>query len=168
MFQMELYYVCWHRWQRKLLPNSQVYSSVPYKKNQILHDWKNAIANPIFKKGNCSQSINHRSVPQTSISYNVLEHVVPSPLFNYLERNNVFHVNQCVFRKRSCDAQLLTTTNDFSKGHTNEERIDTILLNFSKTFDRVPHRDYEQPYFKLLLIKIYTFMQTEYPINKNI
>ena len=45
------------------------------------------------------------------------------------------------FRKHhSCDSQLLTTNEEFSQHLEVGAQIDTILLDFSKVFDKVPHQ----------------------------
>ena len=44
------------------------------------------------------------------------------------------------FRKiRSCEKQLVTTVNEFSKALNDGKQLDTILLDFSKAFDKVDH-----------------------------
>jgi len=45
------------------------------------------------------------------------------------------------FRKhRSCETQLILTIDDLSRSLNNSEQVDAILLDFSKAFDKVPHR----------------------------
>ena len=40
---------------------------------------------------------------------------------------------------RSCEKQLVTTVNEFSKALNDGKQLDTILLDFSKAFDKVDH-----------------------------
>ena len=42
--------------------------------------------------------------------------------------------------KHSCESQLLTVTDDFAKALNNGFQIDVEILDFSKAFDKVPHR----------------------------
>ena len=42
-------------------------------------------------------------------------------------------------KKRSCESQLIETTQDLANGLNRREQIDCILLDFSKAFDKVPH-----------------------------
>ena len=45
------------------------------------------------------------------------------------------------FRKyRSCETQLVLTVKDLANGLNDGEQIDVILLDFSKVFDKVPHK----------------------------
>ena len=43
-------------------------------------------------------------------------------------------------KHHSCDSQLLTTIEEFSRHLDVGAQIDTILLDFSKAFDKVPHQ----------------------------
>ena len=62
-----------------------------------------------------------------------------------LENNNILTDLQHSFRKhRSCETQSIKTVNDLAKSMNHGEQIDSILLGFSKAFDKVC-------YWKLLL-----------------
>ena len=41
---------------------------------------------------------------------------------------------------QSCDTQLLLTVHDLAQGLRDQQQIDAVLLDFSKAFDKVPHR----------------------------
>jgi len=43
---------------------------------------------------------------------------------------------------RSCESQLITTTEDLVKSLDNREQVDALNLDFPKAFDRVPHQEY--------------------------
>ena len=59
----------------------------------------------------------------------------------HLENNNILTDLQHAFRKhRSCEITLIITLNDLAKSMNHGEQIDTILLNFSKAFDKICHR----------------------------
>ena len=51
-------------------------------------------------------------------------------------------MHSTVFEKRrSCESQLLSTVHgDLAMGIENRKQLDVILLDFSKAFDKVPHR----------------------------
>ena len=58
----------------------------------------------------------------------------------HLNNNDILCYEQHGFRNnRSCESQLLITTNDFAKGLNDKHQIDSILLDFSKAFDKVNH-----------------------------
>ena len=45
------------------------------------------------------------------------------------------------FRKRrSCETQLILTVNDLTKSLDDRKQTDIVLLDFSKAFDKVPHK----------------------------
>ena len=60
---------------------------------------------------------------------------------DHLSRLNLLTDCQHGFRKqRSCETQLIITVDDLAKNLDANEQVDVILLDFSKAFDKVPHR----------------------------
>ena len=117
---------------------------------QIPDDWKHANVTPLFKGGNKNRSIaeNYRPVSLTSITCKLMEHIVHSHIMYHFDENQTLTEVQHGFRKnRSCETQLLETIDNLAKALNNREQIDSILLDFSKAFDKVYHRK--------LLIKLY-------------
>ena len=103
-------------------------------------DWKRANIMPLFKKGDKSKPENYRPVSLTSISCKLLEHIVHSNIMDHFDKFETLNNDQHGFRqKRSCETQLITTINDFSKCLNSKGQIDAILLDFSKAFDKVDH-----------------------------
>ena len=79
-------------------------------------DWKTANVVPIFKKRDRSKPANYRPVSLTSEISKMLEHIVVSNIMRHLDSNNILNDNQNGFRrKRSCETQLLLTTDGLSK-----------------------------------------------------
>ena len=96
---------------------------------------------PIFKKGDRSKAANYRPVSLTCISCKLMEHVISSNLMKHLEEHSILTDAQHGFRKRrSCESQLLSTVHDLAMGIENRKQLDVILLDFSKAFNKVPHR----------------------------
>ena len=59
----------------------------------------------------------------------------------HLENNNILTDLQHGFRKhQSCETQLIKTVNHLAKSMNHGEQIDSILLDFTKAFDKVCHR----------------------------
>ena len=59
----------------------------------------------------------------------------------HLECNNILHNAQHGFRKRrSCESQLIVTIQDLAHNIDTMDKTDVILLDFSKAFDKVPHK----------------------------
>ena len=70
-----------------------------------------------------------------------MEHIVRAHVTTHLETNNILNDAQHGFRKkRSCESQLILTTNDLAQELDRGGQTDTVLLDFSKAFDRVPHQ----------------------------
>ena len=104
-------------------------------------DWKKALVTPIFKKGDKSDQANYRPISLTSICCKTMEHIIHSQVMQHLDIHKILCDQQHGFRKRrSCDSQLLVTTQDISANLDEGEQIDAILLDFSKAFDKVPHQ----------------------------
>ena len=104
-------------------------------------DWKTANVVPIFKKGDRSKPANYRPVSLTSVVSKMLEHIVVSNVMKHLDSNNILNENQHGFRqKRSCESQLLLTTDDIAKHLDGSEQVDMAILDFSKAFDKVSHQ----------------------------
>ena len=106
-------------------------------------DWRKANIVPIFKKGDKSKPANYRPVSLTAICSKILEHIIYSNIMNHLSQNNLLSDNQHGFRAcRSCETQLITTVQELhvAKNMSSGKQIDAILLDFSKAFDKVPHR----------------------------
>ena len=104
-------------------------------------DWKLANVAPIFKKGDRGKASNYRPVSLTCISCKLLEHIVSSNVMSHLEAHDILTDAQHGFRRRrSCETQLILTVQDSAQGIEDKQQIDVILLDFSKAFDKVPHR----------------------------
>ena len=59
----------------------------------------------------------------------------------HFDKYKILNDSQHGFRKRrGCDTQLLLTTNDLANSFDKNKQVDAVLLDFSKAFDRVPHR----------------------------
>ena len=110
---------------------------------KIPDDWRHAFITPIHKGGNKNKTLaeSYRPVSLTSVTCKVLEHIVHSHVISHLDNHNVLHDSQHGFRrKRSCETQLLKTVHDLAKTLNNKGQTDSVLLDFSKAFDKVCHR----------------------------
>ena len=66
--------------------------------------------------------------------------MVHSHLIKFLESNKILSDFQHGFRKMgSGKTQLFRTTYDLAVGLDRWQKVDTIMLDFSKAFDKVPH-----------------------------
>ena len=109
--------------------------------SEIPLEWKQAYVTPILKKGNKSDPKNYRPVSLTSIISKIMEHILSSQIMSYLESHNIITSTQFGFRQNhSCESQLLLTTDDFARHLDSNVQVDIGILDFSKAFDKVPHR----------------------------
>ena len=103
---------------------------------QVPEDWKSANVAPIFKKGDRSKAANYRPVSLTCICCKLLEHIVSSNIMQHILTDAQHGFRQ----RRSCESQLILTVHDLAQGIEDQQQLDVILLDFSKAFDKVPHR----------------------------
>jgi hypothetical protein len=103
--------------------------------------WKEAVVKPIFKKGDKSSPGNYRPVSLTSVVCKIFETFVRDALYTHLVDNDLLSLHQFGFCKgRSCASQLLTTLHEWMSHLDNNTPIDSVYLDFSKAFDKVPHQ----------------------------
>lgn len=108
---------------------------------EIPNDWKQANVVPIFKKGDKHNAINYRPVSLTAICCKILEHILTSNIRKHLDNNKILTDSQHGFRsKRSCETQLIISIQEIAKSLSTGNQIDIVLLDFSKAFDKVPHK----------------------------
>ena len=61
---------------------------------------------------------------------------------SHLEANNLICENQHGFQRgKSYETQLIHTIDDIATDLDNSREIDALFLDFSKAFDKVPHKD---------------------------
>ena len=105
-------------------------------------DWRQAWIVPIYKKkGEKHLAQNYRPVSLTSITCKILEHIVHSSVMCHFDKLKILTDTQHGFRKsRSCETQLILTTHEIAKHLSTGSQVDVQLLDFSKAFDKVPHK----------------------------
>ena len=83
---------------------------------------------------------NYQPVSLTSMSCKLLDHIICKHLLDHLEKNNILtNLNHGFRSKYSCETQLLITTHDLLPNDDEGLQTDTVILDFSKAFDTVPH-----------------------------
>ena len=103
-------------------------------------DWKRATVIPIHKGGDRSLVTNYRPVSITSVVYKQMQHVIASYLRQVWDKNDWFYEGQHGFRPGySCESQVITVCQDTADSLDNGDKIDAIIVDFSKTLDLVPH-----------------------------
>ncbi|XP_076452206.1 uncharacterized protein LOC143287853 [Babylonia areolata] len=95
---------------------------ISYSSGTLPQDWKQANITPIFKKGEKYKAANYRPISLTCIACKLMEHIITSHIMSHFENNEIlWYVDEA--------------TREIEKG--NQE--DTIVLDFSKAFDKVSH-----------------------------
>ena len=96
---------------------------------------------PIFKKGNKHEVGNYRPVSLTPIVSKVLESLVKRAIMAHLLSQGLISEHQYGFVPgRSCETQLLSCTNMWTKLLERGDSVDVIYTDFRKAFDAVPHQ----------------------------
>ena len=71
----------------------------------------------------------------------MLEHIVVAQIMDHLDHYKIIHENQHGFRsRRSCESQLLLTTDDMVRSMNQSHQVDMAILDFAKAFDKVSHQ----------------------------
>ena len=108
---------------------------------EIPQDWKLANVTPIFKKGRKDDASNYRPVSLTCVVCKVLERIIKDSIWEHLNKYRLIRDTQHGFRSgRSCLTNLLEFLEYITKQLDEGNSIDVIYLDFSKAFDKVPHR----------------------------
>ena len=74
----------------------------------------------------------------TSVACKTMEHVLVSQLTKHLKLNSVLTNNQFGFRQcHSCESPHFVTVNDIARTISNKSQVDSTILDFSKTFNKI-------------------------------
>ena len=79
-------------------------------------EWKKGSITPIHKKGDKQVVSNYRPISLLPVFGKIFERIIFNNLFNYMNNNSFFNVNQSGFRPGdSCIHQLISITHDIFK-----------------------------------------------------
>ena len=121
------------------LPVSILFTS-SYIFSKLSYDWKNAIVRPLYKKGDPYIVKNYRPVSLTCTICKVMERIVKDNLLHFALTNNIITSNQHGFiPQRFTCTQMLDCRYDWCKAPDKGNKVDVVLINFSKAFNVVPH-----------------------------
>ena len=125
----------------KLGPILQFIFQQSYNSSTLPNDWKKALVSGVYKKGSKSSPENYRPISLTCISCKIMEHIILSHTAKHLAANKIIIDEQHGFREKlSCETQLIQANQDWSEVLDRGGQTDVLLLDFSKAFDKVPHR----------------------------
>lgn len=100
------------------------YSRRPWTRGQSLQTGKKLILS------HYSRSPSQKTVGQTSLSCKILEHVLHNSIMTHLEKHGFRKIHTCI-------SQLIITIDNFVNCLSKHQQLDAVLLNFSKTFEKV-------------------------------
>ena len=64
-----------------------------------------------------------------------------SNMMEHLESNNILYEMQHAFRSnRSCESQIISLAHQLAQNNDKNIQTDLIIMDFSKAFDKVPHK----------------------------
>ena len=103
-------------------------------------DWKKANVTPIYKnKGTKSQPCNYRPVSLTSHISKTMESIIRDEIIRHLKKKLIKPSQHGFWKGRSCLTNLLVYLDKVTMYIDQGLPVDSIYLDFSKAFDRVPH-----------------------------
>ena len=124
----------------QIAPSITLLFQISLRSGKVPDDWKLAHVAPVFKKGERYKAVNYRPISLTCIVCKIMEHIVTSHIMSHCESCNILSEEQHGFRRgRSCETQLLGYVDEVSRQLEERSQVDTIVLDFSKAFDKVSH-----------------------------
>ena len=95
--------------------------------------WKRVNVCGVCKNGEKSDPANYKPISLTCISSKVLEHIIHSHMMKHLERHAILTDVQHGFRADLDHSR-------YGQIHLRNNSVHAAVLDFSKAFDRVPHK----------------------------
>ena len=121
-------------------PLSRLYN-LTFTLSSIPEEWKLGRICAIHKKGDTRLASNYRPVSLTSVIGKVGERIIRKRVMHHLSVNRLLTQNQYGFIPgRNIQLQLLRIVDDWTEAWDQRHELDCVYLDFSKAFDRVPHK----------------------------
>ena len=93
------------------------------------------------KKGNMAETSNYRQITLIPVIYKLLEPIIHSHIMKHLEQHHtITDHHHCFCAKRSTETRLIQIVHDISKSLNESNYVDIAILDFTKAFDKVPHK----------------------------
>jgi len=107
---------------------------------EVPEDWTVANVVPLFKEGCREKPGNYRPVSLTSVVGKLLEGTLRDRIYRHLERQGLIRDSQHSFVSgKSCLTNLVEFFEGVTKKVDEGSAVDVVYMDFSKTFDKVPH-----------------------------
>ena len=109
--------------------------------SQIPNEWKQANVKPIFKKGAKTLPINYRPISLTCVIVKIMERAIKESIMAHLISKSLLNPSQHGFLPKKSVSTNLNSFLDFvTKNVDAGHPVDVLYLDFSKAFDKVPHK----------------------------
>ena len=103
--------------------------------------WKISRVCPIPKNDISTSVQDFRPISVLSVLSKIYERVILNQLCTFIEKQNIYDVNQSGFRKgHSTNTLLLKLRDDIRKAMNKSEMTLSVLIDYSKAFDTIDHR----------------------------
>ena len=104
-------------------------------------DWRTANVVPIYKSGPKGEPVNYRPISLTSVVVRVMERILKIKMLLHLKENRLINPSQHGFLpKKSTSTNLNAYLEYMTKKLDEGQAVDVLYLDFSKAFDKVPHK----------------------------
>ena len=121
-----------------MIPYLALLHDITMNNGALPADWKRAMIFPVHKGGDRLLATNYRTVSLTSVVCKQMEHVIASYLRQVWDKNDWLYEGKHGFRPGySCESQVITVRQDTADSTDKGDRIDVIVIDFSKAFDLV-------------------------------
>ena len=95
---------------------------------------------PVYKSGSKLEPINYRPISLLPLFSKVLEKIMHTRLYNFIEQENILYQNQYGFQKaKSTEHAILSIQSKIVQALENKEIPCCVFLDFAKAFDTVNH-----------------------------
>lgn len=115
--------------------------SMSLKKGEFPNIYKEAVIRPIYKGGRKEDISNYRPISLMSNISKIIEKIVKSQIYSYLEDTNFFDENQLGFRQNKGTEDAINKLHTTVSGYLDEGKHCLVVLqDLSKAFDLVDHK----------------------------
>ena len=107
---------------------------------QFPKDMKISDITPLFKNGSRQLLTNYRPISLLPTISKLLEKIMYSRIYKFMNMNNLFFRSQYGFqKKRSCEHAITELIGEICKGLENKKHTIALFIDLSKAFDTISH-----------------------------
>jgi hypothetical protein len=106
-----------------------------WKKEKLLHQWKESIVVPIHKKGDKTECSNYRGISSLPTSYKMLSNILISTLIPYADE--IIGDHQCGFQSNRSTTDQIYIHQILEKKWQYNGTVHQLFVDFNKAYDSV-------------------------------